>query len=274
MPIVLFEAGEDRPILKITTWNVAGLRAMIRKNGWEWLKAFDPDVICLQEIKANPDQMTEEDRALFSPYTLCWNSAERKGYSGTLTLVKEHPVTLSTGLGIDRFDHEGRTIQADFDDFTLFNLYVPNGGRDLSRVPFKLDFYAALLEKCDAMHAAGRKIIICGDINTAHQEIDVDNPRPKMKITGFLPEERAWISKFLAHGFVDVFRERNPETVQYTYWSYMQNQRGKNKGWRLDYFLISPSLVPSVEDVITHQEVLGSDHCPVTLTLRDQRAYL
>jgi exodeoxyribonuclease-3 len=254
--------------MKITTWNVAGLRAMIRKNGWEWLKAFDPDVICLQEIKANLDQMTEEDRALFSPYTMCWNGAERKGYSGTLTLVKEHAVTLSTGLGIDRFDHEGRTIQADFDDFTLFNLYVPNGGRDLSRVPFKLDFYAALLDKCDALHAAGKKIIICGDINTAHEEIDVDNPRPKMKITGFLPEERAWITKFLGHGFVDVFRDKNPEKVQYTYWSYMQNQRGKNKGWRLDYFLVSESLASAVESVETHADVLGSDHCPVTLTLR------
>ena len=154
-----------------------------------------------------------------------------------MTLVKdqlfeEQRVPLSTGLGVDRFDHEGRTIQAEFDDFTLFNLYVPNGGRDLERVPFKLDFYAALLDKCDALHAAGKNVIICGDINTSHQEIDVDNPRPKMKITGFLPEERAWITKFLDHGFVDVFRERNPEMVQYTYWSYMQNQRGKNKGWR------------------------------------------
>ena len=258
--------------MKITTWNVAGLRAMIKKNGFEWIKDFDPDVICLQEIKALPEQIAEPDRALFEPYQACWNPAEKKGYSGTLTLVKaplffEQSVPLSTGLGVDRFDHEGRTIQAEFDDFSLFNLYVPNGGRNLERVPFKLDFYAALLDKCDALHAAGKNVIICGDINTSHQEIDVDNPRPKMKITGFLPEERAWITKFLNHGFVDVFRERYPEEVQYTYWSYMQNQREKNKGWRLDYFLVSKSFMPQVYDVVTHQDVLGSDHCPVTLVL-------
>jgi len=259
--------------MKITTWNVAGLRAMIKKNGFDWIQEFDPDVICLQEIKALPKQIAEPDHALFAPYHACWNPAGKKGYSGTLTLVKdqlfnEQPVPLSTGLGVDRFDHEGRTIQAEFEDFTLFNLYIPNGGRDLKRVPFKLDFYAALLDKCDALHAAGRNVIICGDINTSHQEIDVDNPRPKMKITGFLPEERAWITKFLDHGFVDVFRERYPEKVQYTYWSYMQNQREKNKGWRLDYFLVSKAFVPRVQDVITHQDVLGSDHCPVTLVLR------
>ncbi len=254
--------------MKITTWNVAGLRAMLRKNGWDRVKEFDPDVFCLQEIKAMPEQIPEEDQPLFAPYKACWNPAERKGYSGTLTLVKDQTVPLSTGLGVDRFDHEGRAIQASFDDFELFNLYIPNGGRDLSRVPFKLDYYAALLDKCDALHAAGKQIIICGDINTSHEEIDVDNPKRKTKITGFLPEERAWITKFLDHGFVDVFRARNPDKVQYTYWSYMQNQRGKNKGWRLDYFLVSEAFVPRVANIETHQDVLGSDHCPVTLTLR------
>ncbi len=254
--------------MKITTWNVAGLRAMIKKNGFEWIQESDWDVLCLQEIKATAEQIAEPDRALFAPYHACWNPAEKKGYSGTLTLVKDPAVALSTGLGVDRFDHEGRTVQAEFDEFTLFNLYVPNGGRDHSRVPFKLDFYAALLDKCDALHAAGRNVIICGDINTAHEEIDVDNPKRKTKITGFLPEERAWITKFIDHGFVDVFRERYPEKVQYTYWSYMQNQRQKNQGWRLDYFLVSAALVPRVQDVLTHQDVLGSDHCPVTLVLR------
>ena len=253
--------------MKITTWNVAGLRALIRKNGWAWVEKHDPDVICLQEIKANPEQIADKDRSIFTPYQVFWNPAERKGYSGTLTLVKELPVSMKKGLGIDRFDHEGRTIFAEFENFCLFNLYVPNGGRDHSRVPFKLEFYAALLDICDSLHAEGKNIIICGDINTAHQEIDVNNPKSKSKITGFLPEEREWITKFLEHGFVDVFREIYPQRVQYSYWSYISNQRAKNNGWRLDYYLISESLLPSVEDVITYPDVLGSDHCPVTLVL-------
>ncbi|MEN8243247.1 MAG: exodeoxyribonuclease III [Chloroflexota bacterium] len=253
--------------MKITTWNVAGLRAMLKKGGWDWVKQHDPDVICLQEIKAMPEQLTEENHQLFAPYKVLWNPAEKKGYSGTLTLVKDQTVKMKKGLGVDRFDHEGRTIQAEFEEFVLFNLYVPNGGRDLGRVPFKLGFYTTLLELCNSYHHAGKQVIICGDINTAHEEIDVHNPRTKHKITGFLPEERAWITKFLSNGLVDSYRALNPEGVQYTYWSYMQNQRGKNQGWRLDYFMVSENLFPGVKDVITHQEVLGSDHCPVTLIL-------
>ena len=253
--------------MKITTWNVAGLRALLKKNGWDWVQSYDPDVIGLQEIKALPEQLSENDHLLFAPYQTEWNPAQKKGYSGTLLMVKDSQATVSTGLGKDKFDQEGRTIQADFDDFTLFSLYVPNGGRDLNRVPFKLEYYEMLLGLCNELHAAGRSVIISGDINTAHEEIDVHNPKTKHKITGFLPEERAWITKFLEHGFVDIFRELYPETVQYTYWSYMMNQRQKNQGWRLDYFLISEALRPKVQDVITHQEVLGSDHCPVTLIL-------
>jgi exodeoxyribonuclease-3 len=254
--------------MKITTWNVAGLRALIRKQGWIWVEKHSPDVLCLQEIKANPEQIADGDQQLFAPYQTFWNPAEKKGYSGTLTLVKDLPVVVKKGLAEDRFNHEGRTIRVDFEDFTLFNLYVPNGGRDHTRVPFKLDYYAALLNLCDTMHADGNKIIICGDINTAHQEIDVNNPKSKRKLTGFLPEERVWITKFLEHGFIDIFRELYPQRVQYTYWSYIGTQRKKNNGWRLDYFLISKALMPYVGDVITHPEVLGSDHCPVTLLLR------
>ena len=253
--------------MKITTWNVAGLRAFIRKDGWDWVRQQDPDVLCLQEIKANPEQLTEEDHALFTPYQTFWNPAERKGYSGTLTSVKDLPVRFKKGLGVERFDHEGRTIQTEFETFTLFNLYVPNGGRDHSRVPFKLDFYAALLDLCNSLHAEGKNVIICGDINTSHQEIDVNNPKSKSKITGFLPEERVWITQFLENGFLDVFRELYPEKVQYTYWSYINNQRAKNNGWRLDYFLISEALLPMVKDVETYPDVLGSDHCPVSLVL-------
>jgi exodeoxyribonuclease-3 len=253
--------------MKITTWNVAGLRAMLRKDGWDWIQSYAPDVIGLQEIKALPEQLREKDHNLFADYQTTWNPADKKGYSGTLLFVRDLPAAITTGFGIDKFDQEGRTIRADFDDFTLFSLYVPNGGRDLSRVPFKLDYYQTLLDVCDKLHDTGRSVIISGDINTAHQEIDVHNPATKHKLTGFLPEERAWITKFLEHGFVDAFRELYPESIQYTYWSYLQNQRQKNQGWRLDYFLVSEALMPKVKDVETHQDVLGSDHCPVTLHL-------
>jgi exodeoxyribonuclease-3 len=174
---------------------------------------------------------------------------------------------MKKGLGIERFDQEGRTIQATFEDFILFNLYIPNGGRDHARVPFKLDFYEGLLDLCQTYRGNGQNVILCGDINTAHEEIDVNNPKAKSKITGFLPKERAWITKFIEQGFVDVFRILYPQKEQYTYWSYVNNQRAKNNGWRLDYFLVSDGLASRVKDVFTHPEVSGSDHCPVTLIL-------
>ena len=185
--------------MRITTWNVNGLRALLRKDGWDWVRSYDPDVICLQEIKTRPEQLTDEQISFFLPYQAVWNPAERPGYSGVLTLVKDSVHSTTLGLGIDQFDREGRVIQTHFEDFTLFNIYFPNGGRDHSRVAFKLDFYAALLDLCDAMHARGEKIVICGDVNTAHQEIDLKNPKSNQKTTGFLPEERAWITLSLIH---------------------------------------------------------------------------
>lgn len=254
--------------MRITTWNVNGLRALLRKGAWDWVKAFDPDVVCLQEIKARPDQLTEDQLANFEPYTAVWNPAERPGYSGVLTLVKNVVHDTSLGLGEERFDVEGRVIQTHFEDFTLFNIYFPNGGRDHKRVPYKLDFYAKLLDLCDEMHAQGKKIVICGDVNTAHQEIDLKNPKSNQKTTGFLPEEREWITKYLEHGFVDVFRQLYPEKEQYTWWTYISNARARNVGWRLDYFMVSEGLVGQVEDVETHDDIMGSDHCPVTLVLK------
>ena len=202
--------------MKITTWNVNGLRALINKGAWTWVEEFDPDVVCLQEIKTRPDQLTQDQLACFTIYKQHWNPAERPGYSGVLTLTKSTTSRSRSGLGVERFDHEGRTIQTVIDDFILFNIYFPNGGRDLSRVPFKLDFYAALLEICDKLHQYGKNVIICGDINTAHQEIDLKNPKSNQKTTGFLPEERLWITRFLEHGFVDAYRSLYPERIQYT----------------------------------------------------------
>jgi exodeoxyribonuclease-3 len=253
--------------MKITTWNVNGLRALLRKGAWNWVQEFHPDVVCLQEIKARPDQLTNAQHTLFEPYQAVWNPAERPGYSGVLTLTNEKEIASTLGLGIEHFDLEGRVIQTHFQDFTLFNIYFPNGGRDHSRVPFKLDFYAALLEMCDEMHENGKQVMICGDINTAHQEIDLKNHKTNHNTTGFLPEERAWITKYLEHGFKDAFRELYPEKEQYTWWTFIGNARSRNVGWRLDYFLVSEGLMSRVKDVVIHDEVMGSDHCPVTLEI-------
>lgn len=253
--------------MKITTWNVNGLRALLRKLAWDWVREFHPDVVCLQEIKARPDQLTDNQHSLFEPYQAVWNPAERPGYSGVLTLLDEMGISSTLGLGIEHFDLEGRVIQTHFKDFTLFNIYFPNGGRDHSRVPFKLDFYAALLELCDEMHQNGEQVIICGDINTAHQEIDLKNHKTNHNTTGFLPEERAWITKYLEHGFKDAFRELYPDKEQYTWWTFIGNARSRNVGWRLDYFLVSEGLISRVQDVVIHDEVMGSDHCPVTLVI-------
>lgn len=253
--------------MKITTWNVNGLRALLGKGVWDWVHDFRPDVLCLQEIKARPDQLTQDQHQVFEPYQTVWNPAQRPGYSGVLTLLDKLEVDTTLGLGIEEFDVEGRVVQSHFEDFTLFNIYFPNGGRDHSRVPFKLDFYAALLELCDAMHERGEQVVICGDINTAHQEIDLKNHKTNHNTTGFLPEERAWITQYLEHGFVDAFRALYPEKEQYTWWTYIGNARARNVGWRLDYFLVSEGLMERVRDVVIHDEVMGSDHCPVTLIL-------
>ena len=257
--------------MRITTWNVNGLRASLAKGLLDILPTLQPDVFCLQEIKARPEQLEEADRhniAARFPH-LAWNPAQRPGYSGVATWATPQPQAVQYGLGADEFDGEGRLIASKYADFTLFNIYFPNGQHDLGRVPFKLDFYARLLDTCDRLHAQGERLILCGDFNTAHREIDLRHPRQNAHSTGFLPEERAWIDRYLEHGFVDVFRTLYPTRVEYTWWSYIGGARKNNTGWRLDYFLVSKDLFERVEDVTNHTEILGSDHCPVTLTLKD-----
>jgi len=255
--------------MKIVTWNVNGLRAALNKGILTWIRQYEPDILCLQEIKARPEQLTSANmqqlETLFSH--LVWNPAQRPGYSGVATLATSPPVRTRVGLEREEFDSEGRVIVSQYPSFKLFNLYVPNGGRDHSRVPFKLDFYAHLLDICDALHQQGENVILCGDINTCHQEIDLRHPKANQNTTGFLPEERLWIDKYLEHGFVDIFRHMYPNKVQYSWWTYRLNARERNIGWRLDYFLISESLIDQVQDVIINTEVLGSDHCPVTLLI-------
>jgi exodeoxyribonuclease-3 len=257
--------------MRITTWNINGLRAVLTKGLLENVRALDSDVLCLQEIKARPDQLaagtTESIQANF-PHVI-WNPAARPGYSGTATWARTKPDEIIIGMGVAEDDTEGRVIASRFPDFWLFNIYFPNGQRDLGRVPYKLDFYAKLLELCDQFHAQGQNVILCGDFNTAHREIDLKHPRENANATGFLPEERAWIDRYLEHGFIDAFRKLYPDRIEYTWWTYIANARKNNVGWRLDYFLVSEKFFGRVENVINHTDILGSDHCPVTLIIKD-----
>jgi exodeoxyribonuclease-3 len=252
--------------MKIITWNVNGIRAALGKNLKAWMLEQSPDVFCLQEIKATPQQLTDEQKD-FPGYSVVWNPAQRPGYSGVATFHKGTPVEAKLGLDEERFDIEGRVICTRHEDFLLYNIYFPNGQRGHDRVEYKLDFYARLLEICDSLHAAGENIIITGDFNTAHMPIDLAHPKENETTSGFLPEERIWVEKFLEHGFADVYRRLYPERVQYTWWTYRMAARQRNIGWRIDYFLVSESLAGRVKDVIIHDGVTGSDHCPVELLI-------
>ena len=254
--------------MKIATWNVNGVRAALNKEVDNWWNSQDLDVLCLQEIKAKPEQLTEKQHAKFGNLLPFWNPAVRKGYSGVATFTKIQPIETIFGLGIERFDHEGRVIQTRFEDFLLFNIYFPNGQRDHGRLQYKLDCYAFLLEYCDQLHENGEKTILTGDFNTAHQPIDLKNPKQNENTSGFMQEERAWIDRYLKNGFVDVYRAKYPEREEYTWWTYRSGARARNIGWRLDYFLVSKNLTDKVEDVMIFSDVGGSDHCPVVLKIK------
>jgi exodeoxyribonuclease III len=254
--------------MKITTWNVNGIRAILGKGMMNWVRSAQPEVLCLQEIKARPDQLGTSSEE-FNAYNCTWNPAVRPGYSGVATLTQSQPDEVQIGIGDTRFDVEGRVIRTKHTDFYLYNVYFPNGKRDQGRVDYKLDFYRSLLDACDNLHSSGEKIVITGDFNTAHKEIDLAHPKQNRETSGFLPEERVWIDYYLEHGFVDAFRWFYPDRVQYTWWTYIGNARERNVGWRLDYFLVSESLLPLIQDVIIHDEVKGSDHCPVSIIIND-----
>lgn len=253
--------------MKLVSWNVNGIRAAVRKGFLDWLSQESPDVLCVQETKAHPEQL---DASLRAPdgYRVYWNSAERKGYSGVATWSKPEPLQVQQGLQIPEFDVEGRVLMTRYPEFLLFNVYFPNGQRDLGRLDYKLQFYAAFLEYCDSLHAQGERLVVCGDFNTAHQPIDLARPKQNVKTSGFLPEEREALGEYLSHGFVDVYRALYPDRAeQYTWWMYMRNARERNIGWRIDYHLVSESLMPAVVDEVILAKVMGSDHCPVVLEL-------
>ena len=248
--------------MKITTWNVNGFRAILNKGFIEWIDAFQPDILCLQETKVKPEQLPDM-KALLPDYQTWWFSAEKAGYSGVATFVRKNDLKNVLGTGVPGFDTEGRVVQTEMGNTMLFNVYFPNGQRDSGRLAYKLEFYAHLLEICDNLQANGKNVIITGDFNTAHSEIDLANPKENSKTSGFLPEERAWVDKYIEHGLTDVYRALYPERVGYTWWTYRFGARKRNIGWRLDYFLVTTRLMTTIKDVVIHDDVEGSDHCPV-----------
>ena len=252
--------------MKITTWNVNGIRAAIGKGFLDWFKNEEPDVLCVQEIKAYEEQVDAELKNI-PGYHQYWNPAKRAGYSGVATFSKIEPLSAQSGFGVPDYDTEGRVILTRYPEFFLFNVYFPNGQRDQERLDYKLGFYEAFLDLCDGLMADGQQVIITGDFNTAHNEIDLANPKSNQKTSGFLPEERAWIDRYLEHGFIDAFRQLYPEKVQYSWWTYRFGARSRNIGWRLDYYLVTEGIMGKVNDVIIHDEITGSDHCPVSLIL-------
>jgi exodeoxyribonuclease-3 len=255
-------------MLKMYSWNVNGVRAAQRKGLLDWFNVTQPDILGIQETRAYPEQLGEELR---SPpgYHVYWASAERKGYSGVALFSKEEPLSLQIGLGIPEYDAEGRTIIAEYDDFVWITAYFPNGRRDHSRVPFKMQYKAAFLDYCNELRADGKSVIFCGDVNTAHQEVDLARPKQNEDTTGFLPEERAWIDQVVDEGYIDIFRELHPDTEDvYSWWSYRSAARERNVGWRIDYFFITPDLRSRVVEADIHTDIMGSDHCPISLMLK------
>jgi exodeoxyribonuclease-3 len=253
--------------LRLLSWNVNGIRAIQKKGFLDWFKKENSDILCLQETKAHPDQLDDVLKNV-DGYTSYFSSAEKKGYSGVVTYSKLKPVNVQQGVGIKKFDSEGRFIITEFDEFILFNIYFPNGKASEERLQYKMDFYETFLKHCKKLLKENKKIIVCGDVNTAHKEIDIARPKENSEISGFLPQERKWIDKFLFAGFIDTFRIFNQEPEQYTWWDMVTRARERNVGWRIDYFYISDNLKKNIISASIHSSVMGSDHCPIEIELK------
>ena len=254
--------------MKLVSWNVNGIRACVNKGHFlEYLQSEEPDVIGIQEIKAMPDQL--EERVLNpSGYYSIWHSAQKKGYSGVAIFTKQKPKMVLEGFGVDKFDNEGRAVIAEYDNFVFVNCYFPNGKRDEERLLYKLDFYKAIFDFCNDLRSRGKNIVIVGDYNTAHKEIDLARPKENEKVSGFLPIERQWLDKIIDEfGYVDTFRQFNQEPKQYTWWDQVTRARDRNVGWRIDYVFVNKEFMPKVKSAFIHQNIMGSDHCPVGITL-------
>ena len=253
--------------MKLYSWNVNGIRAAERKGFLDWLDQTQPDILCLQETKARVDQLGSsliEDHG----YHTYWHSADKAGYSGVATFCKEEPYFVQEGLGIDRFDSEGRVLITEHENFLLYNIYFPNGQKDDIRLNYKLDFYDELLPIVNDQVENGNNVIITGDWNTAHHPIDLARPKENEKTSGFMLIERERIDTYISHGWVDTFRYFHAESDRYTWWTYRFGARERNIGWRIDYFFVNETLVEQLDDAEIHPDIMGSDHCPVSLTLK------
>ena len=248
--------------MKFISWNVNGLRACVGKDFSQSFESLNADFFCLQETKMQAGQLELQ----FPGYTSYWNYAEKKGYSGTAIYTRKEPLAVSYGIGIDEHDHEGRVITLEYDKFFLVTVYTPNAQEELRRLDYRItweDAFQAYLHQLDAK----KPVIVCGDMNVAHQEIDLKNPKTNRRSAGFTDEERSKMTQLLNNGFTDTFRTLHPEQVTYSYWSYRFRAREKNAGWRIDYFLISDRLKPQLKGASIHTEIYGSDHCPVELDI-------
>jgi exodeoxyribonuclease-3 len=252
--------------MRLLSWNVNGLRAILKKGFVEWLRRDMPDVLCLQETKVAVDQVPGELKRL-PGYFSYFSSGERKGRDGVALFSKTQPFRVEYTLGIDGFDDEHRAIVADYGQFLLFNVYFPNGKASRERLEYKLKFYDVFLEHISQLKSEGRRIVVCGDVNTAHKEIDLARPKANEKISGFLPEERAWIDRLMEGGFLDTFRIHHEGSGNYSWWDLKTRARERNVGWRIDYFFVSENLRDSVSSAFILAEVTGADHCPVGIEL-------
>ncbi|MCP5104100.1 MAG: exodeoxyribonuclease III [bacterium] len=253
--------------MKIISWNVNGLRAILKKNFMEFLEQERPDILGIQESKLQEHQLPDEAKAPLG-YHSYWNYAEKKGYSGTGFFCKAAPKNIKTTFESESLSQEGRVLEIEYDEFTLFNIYFPNGQMNEERLNYKLKFYDESLDYFNSLRAQGKKLVIMGDYNTAHKEIDLKNPKANEENSGFLPIERAWLDKLTASGYVDTFRHFNKEPDQYTWWSYRFKAREKNVGWRIDYFFVTADIVDHLENSYILADIYGSDHCPIGLKLR------
>ena len=252
--------------IRILSWNVNGIRAAYKKGFLDWINKEKPDILCIQETKAQQEQLPDE-LINIEGYHSYFSSAIRKGYSGVAIYTKAEPKSIKKGFGIEKFDSEGRILIAEYPEFILFNIYYPNGKASQERLHYKMEFYDAFLKYVDKLKKKGKNIIICGDVNTAHKEIDIARPKENEKISGFLPEEREWIDKFLSHGYLDTFRMFNQEPDNYTWWDQVTRARDRNVGWRIDYFYISENLKKKIKNAFIMPDVMGSDHCPIGIEI-------
>ena len=255
--------------LKLISWNVNGLRAALKKDFIKSFKAIDADIFAIQETKLQEPQVTAEMRRIDAHTSFWSHSTVKKGYSGVATYSRLEPDSVKNGIGIPEFDDEGRILELDYGDFIFFNIYFPNGQMSEQRLQYKLDFYRDFFAYADLYKKDGRSLIITGDYNTAHNEIDLKNPKTNQNTSGFLRVERDWLDRILENGYVDTFRHFHPETVKYSWWTYRFKARDRNVGWRIDYFFVSRDIIEKgwIKEAFIDNDIFGSDHCPIGLVL-------